>query len=236
MKDREISYSSWKKTESAEYPPTFQRDISFIHPLNNAVGPSEAKTTRQQQYQQYGQYGICVRNATRVHGVPGADCFRLEDRWIVERTSESSVTLTVTFQLVFHKRTMFKPIIQKNSRAETKKWFAGFSNYLQNALEDDTKKSTNSMSATLSISDIGVEPICDTEIPALTGISLSWSYIFGLAFAFVAMGLQIVWLHGSIYSMQEQLTEIQNHSYEMERLLKEFISMERTLEISEVDS
>ena len=74
IKDREVSYSPWQElrldADQPTHPPTFRRDIAFVHPLNNAVGPSEAKTFRQQKYQRFGAHGICVQNTTKIPCAP----------------------------------------------------------------------------------------------------------------------------------------------------------------------
>lgn len=227
IKDRNISYSDWKKKDSSEYPPIFSRDINFIHPLDNTVGPSEAKTTREQQYQRFGSHGICVQNTTRIQGVPGADCFRVEDRWIIERVSESSVKLAVSFQLVFHKRTIFKPIIQKNSKAETKKWFAGFSRYLVSISRDETDKSGTSLPLSVPVSENDAEPLSVNEGVSGTKISVPWTAVLCIAFAFAIMSLQLVHLQRSVYLMQEQLSAIQARDEELQRMLKAVLAGER---------
>jgi len=62
----------------------------------------------------------------------------------VEPTSDSSgsprLMLSVSFEINFVKRTMFKSLIQKNVKSETKKWFNGYVEMLQKALEDQQQR------------------------------------------------------------------------------------------------
>mmetsp|Transcript_103969 Transcript_103969/g.144696 ORF Transcript_103969/g.144696 Transcript_103969/m.144696 type:complete len:510 (+) Transcript_103969:17-1546(+) len=141
--DKDIEYSKWKSgTTSIQ-----SRSINFVHPLKNKVGPSQAKTSRQQQLTICGTTkGLCLRNTTRVQGVPGADCFRGEDKWILEevvdvsnQSSSSSTTkrriqMTVSYRLVFEKRCMVQKLIQKNYRKETKDWYEGYATFIKESL------------------------------------------------------------------------------------------------------
>lgn len=230
IKDREVSYSPWQELfddDQPTHPPSFHRDITFVHPLNNAVGPSEAKTFRQQKYQRFGQYGICVENTTKIQGVPGADCFRVEDRWILESSSTSSeeptVTLSVSFQLVFHKRTMFKPIIQKNSKAETKKWFAGFVKYMNDAIREGAsggKSDTLAPPPALTLSDSEAEPKLETTTGSTRyHVSVPWLVVVGVALALLLLSVQLWQLQRSVDLLHEQLRLLQTRDEQLQRLL-----------------
>jgi hypothetical protein len=126
--------------------PELEREISYIHPIGGGsmIGPSEAETFRVQSLKRYGDFGAILRNVTTVgKGIPMGDCFRVEDQWMLEAKAFdgaaaapcSSLTLSVSFRVVFVKRTMFKGIIQKNTLSETKDWFQGYSKMLLSALE-----------------------------------------------------------------------------------------------------
>ncbi len=200
--DKNVLYSKWKK-RSEIYPPSFDRDISFVHPLNNSVGPTQAKTNRQQSFKRFGTLGATLENVTIVNGVPGADCFRVEDRWSIESLSESSVQLTVTFQIVFSKRTMFKPIIQKNVKIETKKWFQGYAKFLRHALHEDDKKDGVPL---LSL-DSDMEPLVGMEqAHAVSGLhSPTVAIAVGLFLVFSVLLLQLFFLQKSVFVLQDEL-------------------------------
>ena len=145
--DTDVQFSPWR----AHLPETgdnvtlaLKRTIEYIHPLNNSMGPSEAKTYRTQYLLRYGECGMLLRNTTKVEGIPMADCFQVMDQWIFQPSESGDndrrcLTLSVSFQVDFVKRTMFKSLIQKNVKSETKKWFGGYVKVLQSVLEQRPK-------------------------------------------------------------------------------------------------
>ena len=145
--DKNVQFSPWR----AHLPETgdnatlaLKRTIEYIHPLNNSMGPSEAKTYRTQYLLRYGECGMLLRNTTKVEGIPMADCFQVMDQWIFQPSESadndrSCLTLSVSFRVDFVKRTMFKSLIQKNVKSETKKWFGGFVEVLRTVLEQRPK-------------------------------------------------------------------------------------------------
>ena len=127
------------------------RKIQFVHPLKNAMGPSKANTTRKQRFHRCGNLGMCWENETTVEGIPAADCFRIEDRWVFEPcsarvdgeggsnlsgTPSSQIMLSVTFRIVFFKRTMLRSLIQKNVRQENRSWVQGYVRMVEKALAE----------------------------------------------------------------------------------------------------
>lgn len=136
--DKHLDYSLW--SSSNESNSRLGRNVTFIHPLKNKVGPSHAKTNRKQQMQRFGGFGLCLQNTTRIQGVPAADCFRAEDKWILERREDGTITLTVSYHLVFEKRCMVQKIIQKNYRRETKEWYGGYLHYVKHAIMEQKHK------------------------------------------------------------------------------------------------
>lgn len=72
--DRELEFSSWKKAESIKgATAVLERSIRYVHPVKNAVGPSEAKTSRHQRLLRFGNHGILLENTTEVLGIPMSD-------------------------------------------------------------------------------------------------------------------------------------------------------------------
>lgn len=233
--DKNVSYSKWNRREAADiYPPIFDRSISFIHPLNNSVGPSQAKTNRQQSFQRFGTLGATLQNATFIQGVPGAECFRVEDRWVIESIddNEGSVRISVYFQIVFSKRTIFKSIIQKNVKAETKKWFVGYAKFLRRALHEDDKKedSNESPPSPLGVSDSETEPISGEEEEEEDNKKLFWSsrtMVWSLFVLLCVMALQIVNLQRSMYIMHSQLTALQQQNQELTAMMKQLMESDK---------
>ena len=119
--------------------------------MKNSIGPSRAKTTRRQALRIIPRRGIVLENVTIVEGIPAADCFRVQDQWIVELpNNEIAVATTpdegtkslpkpclqfsVSFQIHFLKRTMLKPLIQKTIRQEAKQWYQSYVKMIQDSL------------------------------------------------------------------------------------------------------
>ena len=143
--DKDIKVTPWNGNKDNATVST--RTIEFWHPIKSNVGPSGAQTTRQQTCQRFGSLGFIIENTTKVKGIPAADCFQVKDRWVFEKASTernsdpaevSSISMTVSFHISFTKRTMLKPIIEKNIRHETKAWFEGYLKMVQKALAGNT--------------------------------------------------------------------------------------------------
>jgi hypothetical protein len=172
--------------------------------------------------------GATLQNVTNVQGVPGADCFRVEDLWIVESVGDNSVQLSVYFQIVFSKRTMFKPIIQKNAKAETKKWFQGYTKFLKSALQEDDKKEGRSASPSPIASDSETEPIPDEQGGAdkslLPLASLPTLLGLGVFLVLCLMLVQLFHLQQSVHILQDQLISIREENKELQVAMKQLIA------------
>ena len=173
--DFDIEVTQWKDGETTEkgtkQPIKVRtRKIQFMHPLKNALGPSKAKTTRLQRLHRFDyNLGICWENTTTVEGIPAADCFRIEDRWVfepipainsdpsdsrnmaTEMPQPSAIKLTVTFRIVFFKRTMLKSLIQKNVRQENRNWVHGYVAMVEKVLAKQSKAVVDEYSSVIPI-------------------------------------------------------------------------------------
>lgn len=130
--DSELAVSTWSPADDG----AICRTIHFRHPLALGVGPSSALAERRQRFCRYTEYGFCLETTTHVKGVIASDSFYVDDKWIVEPTGETNVTLTVRHQVRFTKRTMLKHIIRKSTNSEVQAWFAGYSKMLLASLEE----------------------------------------------------------------------------------------------------
>jgi hypothetical protein len=212
--DEQIHVSQWSPTISTTITK-HARTIDFWHPLNNSLGPSKAKTLRQQTIRRFGNYGIILENTTVVQGVPAADCFRVHDRWVVEAAEGATaggLTMTVTFRIEFTKTTMFKPIIKKNIRQETKNWFQGYVKMLHQVLaREGSFASPTGAAAVLepttlqSPPRIQKEPL-DTGNNLLEATPISWNLLakVGLGFALIYLLLQVIWMRNALSLLQNE--------------------------------
>jgi hypothetical protein len=94
----------------------------------------------------YSGCGICINNSTTVTGLPGADCFVVEDQWIIEvvRVDDGNeatqinmprLKFSAMFGANFTKFTFLKSIIQKNINAGNIEWFEGFRRMVVSAVK-----------------------------------------------------------------------------------------------------
>jgi hypothetical protein len=222
IKDRDLSYTKWTKNANT-FPPIFNRDISFIHPLNNSLGPSEAKTNRQQRFQRFGTLGVTLQNITNIQGVPGADCFKVEDRWVVEALSDNSVRFSVYFQITFFKRTMIKPLIQKNIKAETKKWFQGYVTFIKRALHKEyDRKDSSPLPITTSEDDLD-----DTvEKRGTWFMDVTPTSILVVLVVAVLMA-QLFYLQRAVVDLQDQLALMRRDTLELTTVLRQSKAFQR---------
>ncbi|KAL7567041.1 hypothetical protein ACA910_019964 [Epithemia clementina (nom. ined.)] len=140
IKDKEVEMTGWDVCAEGD----FRRTINFTHPIKNSmgIGPSCARTCRQQRLRKFPGLGMVLENRTYVEGIPGADCFYVQDMWLLEAANDKKrqVQLSVNFDVKFKKRSIFRSIIQKSVRKETKEWIAGYVDMVQGALRKDGDK------------------------------------------------------------------------------------------------
>ena len=131
--DKDVQATPWKRAGSV-----MTRTITFTHPIKSSMGlgPSEARTTRQQRLEKFDHVGILLENVTTVGGIPAADTFEMRDCWLLEQLEEGQTKLASSFQVHFTKRSIFRGIIEKNIRKETLDWWSGYSEMLQKMLQE----------------------------------------------------------------------------------------------------
>ena len=141
------------------------RTLSFTHPIKKGVGPTEAHTRRRQVVRRYGPHGITFQNTTHIEGIPAADCFSVHDFWtiapIVDETKDdgqrTTVIVNVRFAPRFTKRTLFRSVIERNIKRETKQWFASYETMTREVLEQ-AKEELNEASEQSEMSLLQVKP------------------------------------------------------------------------------
>ena len=145
VKDQDVQLTGWDLGSDG----FFRRTLQFRHPIQNSLGlgPSAADTTRQQKLRTYAGLGITLENKTLVAGIPAADSFYIQDHWVLEAVGENQVRLTVRYDTRFIKRSMFKSIISKSIRKETKEWMAGYLDMVQSVLAEKASHVANPVAA-----------------------------------------------------------------------------------------
>ena len=143
VKDRDVKATDWATCNDGA-AVMMARTLTFTHPIKTSMGlgPTEAKTTRQQRLSRFGDQGMLLENTTCVDGIPGADCFRVRDRWVIESLEghRNALQLSSSFEIQFIKRTLFRSIIEKNIKKETGEWWNGYSRMLHDTLARKDEK------------------------------------------------------------------------------------------------
>jgi VAD1 Analog of StAR-related lipid transfer domain len=149
--DRNVSITNWKSLgiNTRQFVTDLiipeSRILSFSHLIKNPVGfgPSEAKTTRTQLLRRYEQCGLIIENKTIVEGVPAADAFFVDDYWRIEANGVDEVIVSVSFEICFTKRTMFRNVIEKSVLRETRDWLSSYSSMIHKTLADEIAPSVD---------------------------------------------------------------------------------------------
>jgi hypothetical protein len=202
IKDREVNATKWKSGENDVYT----RTITFTHPIKNSLGlgPSSAHTTRRQKLRRFRDYGILLENTTTIEGIPSADAFHVQDHWIIQADGDFRVNLRVRHDTRFTKLALFKAIIEKNVRKETKDWFDGYISMLQAALMEE-KSTTESVAA--SVISMGHRD--DQTLLALNTIH---NTLVRYAVAmFVLLSAMVLLLSLQLVSMRETVVLLRDH-------------------------
>ena len=213
IKDRNVSITGWDVGADGV---SFHRSISFTHPIKNSmgIGPSSAQTSRQQRLRKFPGIGLALENKTVIEGIPGADCFHIQDIWLLEFVNESESRLSVHFDIIFQKRSMFKSIIQKNVRKETKQWIAGYVDMVEACLDDNNVSDKPSMSTAQESSTrptpiIGLQNLSKLEDSLLIlahKMELAYWAIASLVFILI---LVVVFFGYHMWTTQRLILEIQ---------------------------
>ena len=143
INDKDVKVTPWHSTQEGDAQ---ERTLSFLHPIKNSTGfgPDSAVTNRTQTLRKFPDKGMCLDNVTRVEGIPSADSFHVQDRWVVESIGAGSqVRLTARYSIRFTKRALLKSLIQKSIRKETKEWWQGYIAFMSSAVDQDKSNGSN---------------------------------------------------------------------------------------------
>lgn len=130
----DVDTTKWEPETPTASSLSSSRTIYYIHPVNSPMAPPTAKARKQQTLHKFGTAGICVESCTVVEEVPMADCFVVDDRLWVHKTSKGCV-MSVTFQIRFVKGTLFRRIIENQTRKEYQSFWDQFSVMVQSLIE-----------------------------------------------------------------------------------------------------
>lgn len=119
-----VKSTPWQPSKAPTPSEPNTRSIQYTHPVNAPMAPPTAKAFKQQVLHKFGTVGMCLDTCTVVQEVPMADCFVVNDRlWVHEAEDENTGTVkgcivAVTYEIKFVKSTMFRRIIESQTRKE----------------------------------------------------------------------------------------------------------------------
>jgi len=131
VKDSNLSVSAWEELSSSL---GFGRDLKFFKPVN-LPGLASTRGVKIQRYRKFGEHGIILYSSTRLEDVPAADTFSVDDVLAVNKITETSINVEITFQVSFLKSTYMKYIIERSTNSEMSKWLETFFNHLKRTTE-----------------------------------------------------------------------------------------------------
>lgn len=130
----DVDTTKWELGTPTASSLSSSRTIHYIHPVNSPMAPPTAKARKLQTLHKFCSAGLCVESCTVVEEVPMADCFVVDDRLWVHKASQGCV-MSVTFQIRFVKGTLFRRIIENQTRKEYQSFWDQFSIMVQSIVE-----------------------------------------------------------------------------------------------------
>lgn len=210
VKDREVDATQWSTCHDGN-SVIMARTITFTHPIKTSMGlgPSEARTTRTQRLTRCTDQGILLENVTGVDGIPGADSFRVNDRWVIEpaENEKDSLRLSSSFEIEFTKRSLFRSIIEKNIKKETGDWWKGYARMLQEALADAAEEREVANVLDKDRTEAFSSPNFSAQLEALTRSTnrLLTIIVFLLAAIVIMLGVNLAMAHQELALMRNIL-------------------------------
>lgn len=185
--EENVNSSSWKKGGQFK-----SRVVMYTHPVNAPMAPPKARARKEQEYQQYENYGLVLETKTFVEDVPMTDCFFVAEMIRVERLSDDKVSISMLFDIRFVKSTMFKSIITRTTKREVEKSMQELAKFMSESFGDDTPvtKPPKPSSAMAQKSQQSFDPVR-----------------VGLVMLIILLSLQL-WMIRTLQSMQHEISEL----------------------------
>jgi len=210
--DFELGVEKWEKDNSVGTNSS-KRTITFRHPLKHKLGPKDASMEKCQQLNLIPGHGIMLKSCTYGKGFPAADAFHVEDMWIIEpRNADessspgSSVSMSVFFQIHYSKSTMFKKMIDTNTKQEYTQMYDKYKDMVASTLGGETKPSG---AVAAGIKDERSKPIVEdstAETPLQRTIALFAIVILSiLALAYISS------LRSRVASLEQEMEEMRQN-------------------------
>ncbi|GAM16971.1 hypothetical protein SAMD00019534_001460 [Acytostelium subglobosum LB1] len=145
------------------------RELEYIAPVNSPIGPDKTRIQETQRYHLTSNK-LLVETDTIMMDIPYGDHFRIEAKWDVTQTSESTCNLKISLCVRFIKKTWFKSKIDSTTSKESK---ASFVQWIQIAKQEILK--TMSMKTAAAPAQTIVAPLTkpSTSSSSLSTLSMS---------------------------------------------------------------
>ena len=223
--DFELEVKEWEKSKDSTATNCSRRTITFRHPLKHKLGPKDASMEKRQQLHLISGHGILLKSCTYGKGFPAADAFHVEDMWIIESCNAdadesgrrgSGVSMSVSFQIQYSKSTMFKKMIDVNTKQEYTQMYDKYMDMVTSALGGEEKP--GAAVAEKKIEDETPKVVLETstaETPLLRMITL-----FAIAMISIwVLAYYISVLRSRIASLEEQMGEMRQNMLVLQELM-----------------
>jgi hypothetical protein len=166
--DSEVHTTPWSMdtNDGEKKYTTKERRITFRHKVSAPVGPPTARAMKHQTCYIFGNHGFIMETQTTLKDVPNSECFRVEDRIVVEQFDGEAIRITIGVQVQFVKNTIWKKLIERMTRTESDAWFQGYVRMLIDAL-DGAAVSVDSAPTSDGV-DFTVTPKVETPAASVT--------------------------------------------------------------------
>ena len=221
--DFELEVEKWEKNRGGTAANSRKRTITFRHPLKHKLGPKDARMEKRQQLHLVPGHGILLKSCTYGKGFPAADAFHVEDMWIIESCitdadeSGSGVSMSVFFQIQYSKSTMFKKMIDVNTKQEYTQMYVKYMDMVKSALGGETKTGATA-AAEKKIEDETPKAVLETstpETPLLRMIILCAIAMISI----LVLAYYISVLRSRIASLEEQMGEMRQNMIVLQELM-----------------
>lgn len=135
INDQDIEVSHWEETSPLQY----QRDIKFIKLINHP-GLAYTRGVKSQVYRRFGDYGLVLTSSSRFEDTPSADCFSVEDIFIVHCDGDGQVSVHLSFEVVFVKDSLKRLALLGIIEKSIKKWLDSLFQQMQRVAQNPPPK------------------------------------------------------------------------------------------------
>lgn len=219
--DYELQSTPW--TEDGD---TQTRTISYRHPIGKTfgMGPSSVLTTSHQRLRRFGEYGTCIESSSTIDGIPSADCFTVEDQWILEPNGEKGITLSVRFDVRFTKRSLLKKMIQNSTRLETNAWHKGYAEMLQTSLLSKGRSRKEQTEILPLDKDMSSAPNAPWKLHRAMVGAIAAVAVGSLATVILLL-VHVMQMHNLLALLMEEVRQVRSENTEMVALMREALGV-----------